>query len=107
MSWSVSMFASKSACCPPVEEGKLKGYIPRGGARISRNVPFDRDDIKEFFGKVVKGTIDLAIIYGHPEKPPVRRLKMGFDITLDFTDKEGKMGYSENITSEKDEPYTP
>jgi hypothetical protein len=90
---------------PPVEKGKLRGYLPRGAGRMSRNVPFDAEDIKDFMGREVKGTIDLAIVYGHPERPPVRRLRMCFDITLDFKTIEGKLGYSESIVSEKDEPY--
>lgn len=96
-----------SRALPKYKREKSGTYLPRGSAKVSTAVPFNKADIQEFFGKKVTGTADFAIIYGHPEDPPVRRLKMVMDLILIF--KEGgepPLGFSGNIIEENDEPFT-
>lgn len=88
----------------PKWEGKDKRvYMPRGAGRTSGQVPFKKDDIKEFFGKRVMGTAEFSIAYGHPEESPVRRLTMILELTIAFN--ENALGFNANILEEKDEPF--
>jgi hypothetical protein len=59
-------------------------FMPRGGGRMYKTQGFKRDSLREFFGKKTTGTADFIIAYGHPEQPPVRRLKMTLELILEF-----------------------
>ncbi|MCK7475854.1 MAG: hypothetical protein MZV49_25480, partial [Rhodopseudomonas palustris] len=48
----------------PVVKGALGAYVPRGGVRVSRNVPFEKDDIKDYVGKEVKAQSRLLYYMG-------------------------------------------
>lgn len=88
---------------PKMKKGTLTSIMSRGAGRMSRNQAFSKEKIKDFYGKDVKGTLELAIVYGHPERPPERRLKMTFELTIGM--REGELPvYADNIVSESDEP---
>jgi hypothetical protein len=89
---------------PRVKKGLLTAFIPRGGQRISRNLPFKRDSIKDFIGKPVKGTAEFTIAYGHPDRSPERQLKMVIEFNL-VLGENAPEGYSDSILEESDEPY--
>lgn len=100
---------------PPVEDGKLKGYLSRGGGKGSGPGTFERDDIKNFFGREVEGTITIEVHYGHPERAPVRKFTLNHKLTLDFRGQPGTLplvgadnpppaiGVGAEIVSEADE----
>ena len=80
-------------------------FLPRGGARLYRTQAFKRESLKEFFGKKTTGTVEFSIAYGHPDMPPVRRLKMTLEINLEFSlNGEPPLGFSDGIIEESDEP---
>jgi hypothetical protein len=66
----------------------------------------------EFYGKgEIKGTADLSVTYGPPDGPPIRRLKIGIEMTMIFPDRGNvdaakgvALAYSDNILLEEDEP---
>jgi len=87
---------------PKVKRGVLYGYMPRGGARTSTPAAFRKSDIAEFIGKKTTGTADFSIVYGHPERPPERRLTIATELTL-FFHENGSLGFNANIKEEKDE----
>jgi len=89
---------------PKLKKGTLTAYMPRGAGRVSSNIPFKKDDIKEFMGKRVTGTVEFAVSYGHPEHSPVRQLKMLLDLFL-FFNESGPLGFNAAIAEEKDEPF--
>ncbi len=91
---------------PKVKKGTLYGYMPRGGGRTSTPGAFKKSDIAEFVGKKTVGTVDLSIVYGHPERPPERRLTISADLTLFFPPDPKPMGFNANIKEEKDEPIS-
>lgn len=100
---------------PPLGSKTLYGYLARGGGKASGRDPFRRSDLSRFFGQQAKGTLYVAILYGNAEKEFVRKLEMNFDLYLDFTRLTPEninlqvfspfpvVGFSNNITSEKDE----
>jgi hypothetical protein len=93
----------------PKSKKVLDGYLARGGGKSVCPSRFKRDELKEFFGRRVEGTAELSIIYGHPEEPPVRRLKIVTNITLHFPlggdgTAENPFGFGADILGESDEP---
>jgi hypothetical protein len=88
---------------PRVKKDHLKSVMARGAGRTSTTEPFSADDIKDLLGKRSNGTVELSITYGHPEDPPVSRLRMGFDIVLDFTNPP-LLGFAAPIREESDTP---
>jgi hypothetical protein len=91
-----------SRALPKYQAGTLGSIMPRGGGRLSKGPPFSTADLKEFFGKEVKGTLEVIIRYGHPDRDPVRRLSLSFDLIMMFNEG-GPLGFADNITAEKDE----
>lgn len=84
----------------------LRGYLARGGGKISGLPSFHKNDLKEFFGKPAVGSAECSIIYGHPEQKPVRRLIIKMEINLEFRDDgEPPFGFGADILDEIDEPY--
>jgi hypothetical protein len=79
-------------------------FLPRGGGRIFKTEPFKIDDIIEYKGKNIKGTAEYTVSYGPPEGAPERVLKMELEIYLKF-DEDGKLGYADNISKEKDDVF--
>jgi hypothetical protein len=104
---------------PRLKKGELKGYMPRGGAKVSGRVPFKKETISAFSGRTVKAVIDITIVYGHPERPPERQLVLKIDATLTFTEQTQlaipglpamptalpSLRFAHNIIEERDEPY--
>lgn len=90
---------------PKIQKGRLKGYLPRGGGKRSAPGTFSQDDIKDFVGKKVTGTIEIKVLYGHPEREPVRRLKINLDMILQINPPA--IMYGDNITEESDEALPP
>jgi hypothetical protein len=66
---------------------------------MSKPESFKKEDIVDFIDKEVKGTLDLVINYGHPERPAERQLKMRFDLIL-WLKTVGTPQFTANITSE-------
>lgn len=86
----------------------LDGYLPRGGGKAICPSRFSKDDVREFFGRRVTGTAEFSITYGHPEEPPLRRLKLSFAVTLHIAadgniTQESPLGFGADILSETDE----
>jgi hypothetical protein len=77
------------------------GIIPRASARTYFYAPFKRDQIQQFIGSNVEGSITFEFLYGHPDGPSVRRLKMKLSISLKLSDP---IGMRDLILSESDEP---
>jgi|GEM_PF-2348029 len=88
---------------PDFPQGSFTSVMPRGGGRIARHSAFSRDDIKDFMGKEVAGTLKFGAVYGHPEKAPERRLKMSFSLHLSIQGDGALAGCADLITSESDE----
>ena len=97
---------------PRSARNPVSGYISRGGAKTVRPAAFSSGTLNEYYGKgETKGTAEIAIIYGPPDGPPVRRFRINIDLTL-FFPEEGRvdplagigLGYADNITFEGDEP---
>ena len=92
----------------PKPEKIFTGYLPRGGGKSISPSKFRKDDVREFFGKRVKGTADISISYGHPEEKPVRRLRLHLEITLHFAETgEPPFAWGADIQKEEDEPFDP
>ncbi len=93
---------------PKATQKNVTGYLPRGGGRVMSVPPFKKEDVKEFFGKRVTGTAEFAILYGHPESEPVRKLRMTIDITLGLPAEEAQPAlvvWGADIVQEIDEEY--
>lgn len=89
---------------PKVRKGQLFGYMARGGAKSSSNVPFKKDEITEFVGKRAAGTAEMVITYGHPEDGPSRLLQITMDLIVELH-ADNTLGFSGNILEEKDTPF--
>lgn len=72
----------------------LTGYLPRGSGKTISPSQFSKDEVREFFGKRMQGTAEISVIYGHPEEKPIRRLRIGCDITIHLPkdDEEAQAG---------------
>lgn len=88
---------------PRVKKGLLKSTMARGAVRTSKPENFKKETITDFIDKEVKGTLDIVIDYGHPERPLERQLKMSFDLAL-LLRNVGTPQFSANIASESDLP---
>ena len=86
---------------PKVKKGHLTSIMSRGAGRLSNTVAFSKEDIAGLVGKNAKGVVDIAIDYGHPEEPPIRRLNVGLDVTLDFSNPPS-LTFAAGIRSESD-----
>jgi hypothetical protein len=82
----------------------LTTIMPRGGFRIFRTPPFKRSSLKDFFGQRKIGRADFSILYGDPEQPPIRRLKMTLELILEFKEDGSSLAYADNILEESDKP---
>jgi hypothetical protein len=91
-----------------IQSGALAGFMPRGGSRTSTIRGFVQSELKEFYGRTeaVKGSAEFSVIYGPPEGPPERRLKMAIDIHVLLLDDGNSFGWQENIISDADEEYS-
>ena len=97
---------------PKYKSNSLTGYLPRGGGKQLRPGGFPGGNMAEFYGKgEIKGTADLSVTYGPPDGPPIRRLKIGIEMTMIFPDRGNvdaakgvALAYSDNILLEEDEP---
>jgi hypothetical protein len=91
----------------PKPERTASAYMARGAGRTSAPSKFSKDEMREFFGKRMKGTAEIALVYGHPEEKPVRRLKLSLDLILHFPPDGGSpanpIGWGIDIISEVDE----
>jgi hypothetical protein len=74
----------------PKSEKQFTGYLPRGSGKTISPAAFKKEDVREYFGKRVTGTAEFAITYGHPERKPERRLRIGTKITLHIQEKPGQ-----------------
>jgi hypothetical protein len=76
------------------------GFIPRAAARVYKHPAFRKQDIKDFIGTTANGFVEISVVYGNPELPPVRRLKMKIDVYMRLS-----TGFSiaDNIVDESDE----
>lgn len=86
---------------PHLAEGTLFGFMARGSGRTSWSPSFTRGDFKQYFGQELSGTATFSVSYGHPEKPPVRRLTISLGITL-LIPENGVPGFGANILGETD-----
>ncbi len=86
----------------PHHLGTDSGVMPRGGTRVYKTSSFPQSDLKDYQNKNITGSIELSIIYGHPDKEPLRRLETTLEIHLDFT-QPGSLGYAESTLKESDE----
>lgn len=97
-----------SRTIPKLKPNELVGFMPRGGGKVIRPGGFRAGSLKEFYGKgETKGTVDIAFVYGAPDEPPVRRLRMSIETTFFFPaekDPNPVLGFIENLVFEKDEP---
>jgi hypothetical protein len=99
-----------SRTLPKYKKDSLSAVLSRGAQRISSNISFKYDHLKEFLGKRVEGTMELHLRYGDADKTPVRRLKMSFSLILEFPvlpPVDGQIpnfGFSAAIIDESDEP---
>jgi len=81
----------------------ITGYLARGAGRTSSGIPFSKDDVKEFFGKRVNGTVEAVILYGSPERPPERMLTVRLNITLGFLENGlPPLSFGNEIIGEED-----
>jgi hypothetical protein len=88
----------------PKPEKILTAYLARGAGRTSSPSKFSKDEMREFFGKRMKGTADMMVIYGHPEEKPVRRLRIRADLILHLPSADaGPTAWGTDIISEIDE----
>ena len=87
---------------PKVQKGKLTSFMPRGGGRTSTTVPFSAKDVQDFTNGRVDGIISVAIVYGHPEESPVRRLSMELGVTLEIKEATKEIIFGSDIREESD-----
>lgn len=85
----------------------LVGYLARGSGKAISPSKFSKEEVREFFGRRVKGTAEVAVVYGHPEEKPVRILKIKADITLHLPleDSGSLTAWGADIISENDQPF--
>lgn len=75
--------------------------VPRVAVRGFRHPAFKRDDLREFIGQTVEGSIEFSMLYGRIGQPFTRRLRTRLDTELRLTDKPS---YGDSIVEEIDEP---
>ncbi|HTC84972.1 MAG TPA: hypothetical protein VK683_11485 [Rhizomicrobium sp.] len=97
---------------PKYKANTTKGYMARGGGKTVSPGHYPAKEIKDFYGAgAVEGTADIAITYGPPDGPPIRRLKISLEFAISIP-TDGilnpllghQLGWSYNIVSEEDEP---
>lgn len=95
-----------SRASPKWNKGEVTGgVLARGAGRSITPAAFAPEHIKEFYGMTnVEGTADFSIVYGHPDGAPERRLRMTLALYLEFASDGSRMGYTDNIIAEYDEP---
>jgi hypothetical protein len=95
-----------SRASPKLNKGELAGGIlSRGAGRTITPAAFAPEQLKEFHGVTnVEGTADFSLVYGHPDSPPERRLRMTLALYLEFAEDGSRLAYSDNIIAEYDEP---
>jgi len=80
------------------------GFLARGAGRTIQPGAFAPEELKEFYGTNLEGTLDFSIVYGPPDGAPERRLRMTLRLYLEFAEDGSRMGYNDNIIAEFDEP---
>jgi hypothetical protein len=97
-----------SRTIPKYPRESVSGPMARGAGRTVRAVGFPSGSLSEFYGAgLTKGTVDFSIAYGPPDAPPIRRLRMSFDIYIALPkDGVGQIGYGDAISHETDEPIS-
>ena len=98
---------------PKIQRGTLSGFMARGAGRTSQIKGFTKEQLKEFYkhsdvNDPAKGTIEISYLYGPPDGPPVRRLRMSLEFWVMFNQEgAGPLGWQDGIKSEDDEPLEP
>jgi hypothetical protein len=87
---------------PRVKKGALIGFMARGSGRTSNSGSFKRSDFSQVIGRRLEGTANLLISYGHPERPPVRRMSISIALILEIPES-GPIGFGANIIEESDQ----
>ena len=97
-----------SRSLPKLKKGILFGFMARGAGRTSSHEAFPPEQLKEFYGQgEIKGTVDLSVVYGAPEGPPIRRFILGMEITVVLPeDGSASFGWGTNIVTDRDEPIS-
>ena len=91
---------------PVISRGTLTGFMARGAGRTSTIRGFLQNHLREFYGsEPVRGMVEFSIVYGPPEGPPVRRLKMSIEIHVILMDEGRSLGWQDGIVAESDEPF--
>ncbi|SDS13118.1 hypothetical protein [Bradyrhizobium canariense] len=90
---------------PHLLKGVLFGFMARGAGRTSYSPAFKRSDFKQLVGQQLEGTAKFTIVYGHPERPPVRRLTISLSIIL-MIPESGPFGFGSSILEEIDVAIT-
>jgi hypothetical protein len=81
--------------------GGSGGIIPRGATRRYVCAPLNKDQWENFRDKTGRGSINLEFLYGHPDGPFVRRLKMS--ISIDPGPSADEPAIADLIRSETDD----
>jgi hypothetical protein len=95
-----------SRALPKIKKGMLTSFMPRGAGRTSVAGMFSAEDLKEFVGKRIEGTVNFSIVYGHPESAPVRRLTMELSVILEMKESP-PIGFGSTIDEESDVEIKP
>jgi hypothetical protein len=91
---------------PRIRSGNLTGYLSRAAGKTISIQGFSQAELQEFYdADPARGTVEFAIVYGPPEGPPERRLKMEIEFYVILREGGNSIGWQENILSEADEPY--
>jgi hypothetical protein len=95
-----------SRASPRLNKAELGGgVLPRGAGRSIKPPAFSPEHLREFYGMAnVEGTADFSIVYGHPDSAPERRLRMTLVLYLEFANDGSRLGHTDNITADYDEP---
>jgi hypothetical protein len=91
----------------PKPERPMTSVLARGAAKTSSPSRFSKNEMREFFGKRMKGTADITVVYGHPEEKPVRKLTIKAELLLHFPlegEHQQPFGWGADIISEVDDP---
>jgi hypothetical protein len=92
----------------PKPDKVLTGYLARGSGKTISPSKFSKDEMREFFGRRMKGSAEIKVIYGHPQENPERQLKLRCDLTVHFPGGDGPhypFAWGADIVGEDDEPY--
>jgi hypothetical protein len=95
---------------PRIQAGSMYGFMARGAGRMSTIKGFTKEQLKEFYDNAdspTKGSVEVSYLYGPPEGPPERRLKLFMEIYVAIVQHGKSLGWSDSIVVERDEPLSP